>query len=791
MAYTGLRAVDLRFSISLIPPVFGAMHHLGSNNMSIHHSPALRTMLMLSVCSAVFAMPTKVYAQDAVETAAVSDGDIVVTARRREERLQDVPIAITAVSQANLDSRGFDAVTDVQQIAPNLNFTPGQGGNSGGIAAFVRGVGENDFIITSDPAVGLYIDGVYIARTFGASTELLGIDRIEVLRGPQGSLFGKNTIGGAINVVSHVPTGTPVVQADLRYASYNTVRTRANIEGSLTNNLSIGISALGEFGEGWQKIPSGKNLGNKNVIAGRVTLHLDAAPFDAILSIDGLRRRQNSAAHSLLAFNNTAFFPLLQNIALGPCCTVPGRIDRTDTNPELNHDNTDSANVGLTLSRNVGAGTLKSITAYRWVEALFGRDGDASSKVNYAGDIHDERAEQFSQELQYATPLFSGRGNLLVGAYYFQENTRDNTRLIVADGFYNAVQNGSPALLNQLQAFGITPQNAAFLDFNIDFFNRQKTTNYAAFGNFTYDLTDALTVELGGRYTYEKKTFSQRSLRVASQLPLIPGFYPYTLSKNWDAFSPRASLSYKIASNVLGYASWSKGFRSGGFNGRPTSQAEIGSYDPEHLTAYEVGLKSMLGPVTINLAAFRNEYKNQQLLVNKTNLNVTYENAGKSRIQGLELELDARVTPRLRVSGSLGLLDAKYLAFESFVNGVLTDLTDRKLKQAPEITGSLSLVYTAPVTDTLDATFRADSTYRSMTYLDVENSPLRSPDYALLNLSAEFDLPWKGASVRFAVDNVTDKQVLVAGFDGSASFGFTEGFFSDPRRYSVTFAIRR
>ncbi|WP_380876878.1 TonB-dependent receptor [Sphingomonas sp. DBB INV C78] len=739
---------------------------------------ALRAAFLISVSGTAFTIPATAQAQDSA--VAEDSTDIVVTARKREEKLQDVPIAVTAVNQAGLDSRGFDAVTDVQEIAPNLNFTPGQGGNSGGIAAFIRGVGENDFIITADPAVGLYIDGVYVARTFGATTELLGIDRIEILRGPQGTLFGKNTIGGAISVVSRIPDGTNVLQADLRYGSYNTVRARANVEAPLSDGLSIGVSALGEWGEGWQKIPSGDNLSNKNVVAGRVTLHYDASPFDAVLTVDGLRRRQNARAHSMLSFTPT-FFSGLQSAFLAPCCTAPDRIDRTDSTPELNHDNTDAANVGLTLSYDVGEGTIKSISAYRWVEALFGRDGDASSTINYAGDIHDEKAEQFSQELQYVTPLFGDRANLLVGAYYFREKTRDNTTLYVADGLY-------PALI----AAGFDPALATALDFNIDFRNRQKTTNYAAFANLTFDLTDALNLELGGRYTYEKKTFTQSATRIYSQQPLIPGFNPYTLSDNWDAFTPRASLSYKFTPDILTYASFSRGFRSGGFNGRPTVAAEIGSYDPEFLNAYEVGLKTSFdGLVTINVAAFRNDYKDQQLLVSSVGAGgipvVTIQNAGKSRIQGLEVEFDARVSPQFRVSGSIGLLDAKYLEYES--GGI--DLTFREPKQAPEMTGSLSLVYTAPITDELDAVFRADGTYRSKTFIDVENSPLRSPDYALLNLSAEFDLPWRGTSVRFAVDNVTDKQVLVAGYDGSGAFGFMEGFFNDPRRYSVTLAIRR
>ena len=759
--------------------------------MQVQRKRSVSVLVLLGLV----AIADPVHAQIVPEPLAVADepepieaaqNTIVVTARRREERLQDVPISVSALGQDALDARGFDAITDVEQTVPNLAFTPGQGGNSGGIAPFIRGVGENDFIITADPAVGLYIDGVYVARTFGATTELLGINRIEVLRGPQGSLFGKNTIGGAINVVSNIPGAVAKYEGDIRYGSYNTLRLRASVETPISDTLSLGVSALGEFGEGWQKIPSGDGLGNKNVVAGRALLHYDAAPFDVVLSFDGLHRRQNAAPHSLIAFNADAFFPILQNTFLEPCCTVSDRIDQTDTNSELNRDDTDAFNAALTVSYDIGDATLKSISGYRWVSAEFGRDGDASSTINYAGDFHDETAEQFSQELQLIAPVFAGRGNLLLGAYFFRENTTDDTRLIVADGLLDALQSAPQPLLD---AFGFTPGILPFLDFNIDFDNRQKTTNYAAFANFTYDITDALSAEIGGRYTFERKRFTQDAVRIASGAPLIPGVTPYTLEEDWDAFSPRASLSYDITPEVMTYASWSRGFRSGGFNGRPTAAEEIGYYDPEFLTAYEVGVKSSFGPTVLNLALFRSEYTDQKLLVNKTNLNVTYEDAGRSRIQGLELELATQVSRRFQIYAALGLLDAKYLEFESFVNGVLTDLADRELKNAPEVTGSLSLAYTLPITDDLDARVRSDVSYRTQTFVDVENSPLRTPDYAIVNLSAEFDLPIYGTALRFGVDNVTDKQFIVAGFDGRASFGFLEAFYSEPRRYSVTFSI--
>jgi len=730
------------------------------------------------------ALPPPVAAAEA-PAADAAGGDIVVTARRREERLQDVPIAVTAVSAAALDSRGLDSVTQVSQIAPNLQFTPGQGGNSGGVSAFIRGVGENDFIITSDPAVALYIDGVYVARSFGATTELLGVDRIEVLRGPQGSLFGKNTIGGAISVTSSVPRQTSRMQADLRYGSYNTVRARALVETPLTDTLALGITALGEFGEGWQKVPSGKNLGNRNVLAGRATLHYDGGGLDAVLSVDGLRRRQNSAAHSMIAFEPT-FLSGLQSAFLAPCCTVPSRIDRSDTTPSLNRDDTDAVNATLTLSADLGGITLKSISAYRYVDAAFGRDGDASSAINYAGDFHDEGARQLSQELQLSTDL-GGRGQILVGAYAFRERTRDDTRLVVADGLY-------PALI----AAGFDPGLATALDLNLDFRNRQTTTNYALFGNATYDLTDALTAEVGGRYTYEKKRFFQAATRIYSNQPLLAGLPQYTLEKNWDAFTPRVSLSYKFTPTIRGYASWSRGFRSGGFNGRPTAVEEIGSYDPEKLTAYEVGLKTSFGRIaTINLAVFRNDYTDQQLLISTVSpttglLVVRNENAGKSRIQGIELEGNVRVSRAFSLIGSFGYLDAEYLRYTSVINGVATDVSGRTPKQAPDLTGSLSAVLEVPLTDRIDGTFRVDSAYRSEVYVDVENSPfLRAPDNVILNASAEFALPANGVSVRFAVDNLTDKQVLTAGYDARSSFGFVEGYYSQPRRYSVTLAFRR
>ena len=760
-----------------------------------HRGISTRRIAQSSLIALALSLPMPLLAQEASDSPFEASGPapIVVTARKREESIQDVPIAVSAFSGESLDERGVDAVTELQQVVPNMQFTPGQGGNSGAIAPFIRGVGENDFIITSDPAVGTYFDGIYVARTFGASPDLLDIERIEVLRGPQGTLFGKNTIGGAINVVTKKPGDTSELEGDLRYGSFNTFRVRARAAVPLSDTLSFSLSGLGEWGEGWQKVPSGDNLGNRNIVTGRAVLRYDGGPLEAIAAVDGLYRRQNSAAHSMIDFVPT-FFSGLQSTFLAPCCTVPDSIDRTDTNASLNRDDAEALNASLTLTYDLGgAGQIKSISAYRWVDAVFGRDGDAS-QVNYAGDIHDERARQYSQELQYTRDIF-GSGSLLLGAYFFRENSRDQTRLIVADGLYNVISSIPPF---SEPAFPGGPTLATLLDFNIDFDNRQKTTNYSLFGNATVPLTEALTLELGGRYTYEKKSFFQSAIRIYSQAPLLAGTPSYELDENWDAFTPRVSLSYDLAPDRLVYASWSKGFRSGGFNGRPTSLEEIGIYDPEHLTAYEAGFKGTFEDiVTLNLALFRNQYRDQQLLISTVSdatglIVVRTENAGKSRIQGLELEGNVQVTPRFTIAAALGLLDADYQRYVSVIGGVPTDVSDRKLKQAPEITGNLGLAYTMPLGERIDATFRLDAAFRSEAFIDVENTPgLAAKSHAIVNASAEFDLPVDRLSVRLAVENLTDQRIITAGFDGREAFGFLEAYYNSPRRFWITLSYGR
>jgi iron complex outermembrane receptor protein len=745
---------------------------------------SLRKSWLLAATCLVGLTPAA-HAQDTQAQGATTDdaiGDIVVTARRRSESLQTVPIAVSAQSGEMLDARGFTEITDLQQIVPSLQFSGGRGGNGGGVAPFIRGVGEDDFIITADPAVAYYIDGVYVARNFAISTELLDIDRVEVLRGPQGSLFGKNTIGGAISVTTRLPDGNLAAQADMMGGSRNTFRGRFSIQTPVTDTLSFGISGLGRISDGWQDLASSNaNQGDDQTAAVRAVLRNRSEGLDIVLSLDALTRRAKGAPHSLLDFQPTIFSDLYSAF-VAPCCTADTSISATDADPALSRNDVDAYNATLTVTADMLGGQFKSISAYRYTHAVFGRDGDGSALVDYTGELHDIRNRQVSQELQYSTELWDGRVKLLGGLYYFSERSNEHSPLTLAYGLY-------PALI----AGGFDPVLAELLDFNVDFRNRQRTTNYAGFGNVTIDLTGALSLDLGGRYTYEHKRFSQSSPRIFAGTPLLAGTPSYTLSKSWSSFTPKAVLSYRLDKDTMAYASFSQGFRSGGFNGRPTSLAEISAFDPEKLTAYELGLKTTLlgGKLRLNGDVFRNEYKDMQLLVIVTLpgsiATPRIDNAGKSVIQGAELEATAALSSWLTLDGALSYLDAKY---DRYVSGG-TDLSARKLRQVPRWFASMGATATVPLSDRVEMRLRVDGSYKDDTYLDVENTPeLRQPDYMLWNAGITFALKDSGLEFSVQGENLGNKRVLTSGVDLRSSFGILEGYFNQPRTILGTVRYR-
>lgn len=740
----------------------------------------LRAWMLGAAPAALLAIATPAAAQQVDETpqAATMVGDVVVTARRRSENLQDVPIAVTAVTGEGLEARGYSSLIDIQQMTPNLTFTPGTGGSSGQMSAYVRGVGEYDYIVTSDPAVAVFFDGVYQGRPFGALTSLMGIERVEVLRGPQGSLFGKNTIGGAISVVMKKPTGSNTGEADLKVGSYDYAQVRGSYDMALTDDLSMSVSALGRWGDGWQELESGGTKGNTDQIAGRAALRWTKGELDAVLSVDGYRQRQNAAANSMIAFQ-PVFFSDMYSQFVEPCCTVHKDIDKTDVTPMLNIDNADAGSATLTLDFPAFGGDMKSISAARYSRVAFARDGDASV-TNYSGDRQDITSRQFSQEFQLSNELFDGKVTTLAGLYLYHERSRQKTTLVTAWGLY-------PKLIEA----GFDPAMAEALDFNVAFDQTQETDNIALFGNATYRATERLSFDVGARYTHEEKTFDQSATRIFAKVPLIPGVPSYTLDETWSNFSPKVSANYEFNDEVRGYAIISQGFRSGGFNGRPTSAAEIGSFDPEILTSYEIGLKNDLldRRLRLNLSAFYNQYQDMQVVVSYPIMGgvvARTENAGKARIWGIEAEGRFIANDWLSFEGALGYLNAAYEEyFSQDPSGNILDYSHLKLKHTPPWTASLGAVVNRRIGQ-FDTTFRVDAAYMDEQYSDTQNQPLlKGEAHTLLNASVNFRAD-NGLSFGIEGQNLTDERVIKEGYDGAAFFGFTEAYYNPPRRIYAT-----
>lgn len=492
--------------------------------------------------------------------------EVTVTARRTEESLKSTPIAITAVTGAELEERGAMRIDAVGDFAPNVNFSFG-GTSSGSTSAavmFIRGVGQNDFLPTTEPGVGLYVDGVYYGRTVGSLIDLLDLERVEVLRGPQGTLFGRNTIGGAINVTTREPADHFGAQVRGTVGTDDRRDLVARIDMPLSDSFKAGAALLTRDRDGYVHRLDGVEQGGDDVLGGRLNFLWDINPsLQARLSVDGVREREESAPEVLLNVVDTGAFPTFFNSnAFGngsrdPACAGGGSLD----NPNCYNDqfalgpfssastgrsrsDVDAWGSALNLSWTLNdALTLKSITAYREVAADLSRDPDgAAFDIFSTQDAFEQH--QFSQELQLVAQPWGGRANVVSGLYYFTEDAEDFALVTL-----------------------VPPTSPLFVGGAIE------NENYAFFSELTYHLTDRLHLTGGVRYTNESKSYRGTSLRGFGGPPsvsVLTGDAAGEQILDDGRVTWRASVSYDFAPTVTGYATASTGFKSGGFTMRIT-----------------------------------------------------------------------------------------------------------------------------------------------------------------------------------------------------------------------------
>jgi iron complex outermembrane recepter protein len=788
-----------------------------------------RSKSVASLGGALCVLAVGVEAQE-VQGTGLTLEEITVTARRREESLQSTPVAVTALTGEALETRAAASVDAVSQFVPNVQFD-GAAALSGGAynaTVFIRGIGQNDFAIFSDPGAAMYLDGVYLGRSIGGIMDAVDLQRVEVLRGPQGTLFGRNTIGGAVNIVSRQPSDEFEGEVSLTGGRFNRFDGKAVVNIALSDTFATRFTVASINRDGYQKrLTDGEDPGDRDARIGRVQALWNASEnLDFTLSLDATRVRQNSAPLTLIDVAPVGVpFMNLYNGLVAPGLGIPapngvssvnaswrtGDIDQTWAGgPSVN--DLDARGASLTVDWDLGAVAVKSITAYRELEALFARDGD-NTPFTFRETINDDDQDQFSQELQLAGTSFDERLTWLVGVYYFDESAQEEGKANLALGTFAALEaltlppgttwcglpGPNPRAIAAcppppLRFGGAGNPNNVGVDVGVDLFTRVANESVALFGQGTFDITDTLSVTAGLRWTQDDKEVQLVHFREASGRYVVgaPGTQD-TFVEKWSEVTPKLGLELQLTQDALLYASYAKGYKSGGFNARPLSGiAEVQTpYDPEIVDSYEVGAKTgwWEGRVTANLAAFFNDYTDMQLTINATPQNFV-RNAGEAEIKGAELEIVARLARGFDVNVAAGYLDAQYTELDPQLATLNPPLTaDKKLVKAPDWTLSAGMQYRFDV-GAGEIVLRGDWSYKSKVYHDVFNDArLAQEAFDLFNAYAAFITSNRHWEIAVFGTNLSDERYRLSG-NSSVGFGLAESTFSPPREWGATLRYR-
>lgn len=736
-------------------------------------TPTAPTISVLALAVALASAPTLVRAQTSEAAAAdaaaadtsAEDGqvsDIIVTAQRRSQRLQDVPVSVTAFDSAALEAQAVQQLTDLNAKTPNVVLAP-VGAYPYASAFFIRGLGFADVESTFEPAVGVEMNGVYLARNSGALQDFFDIASVEILRGPQGTLYGRNTIGGVVSVRTKRPGDTPGGEVLLTGGDHGRREVRAALETPVGDTFAVRVSGLYKNYDGYNyNATTKKRVGDNEVFSGRVTLVATPTPeFEAALVVDYDRERGSGAAFRNASLPGNVYYNFSPDTGT-PTPVVPAG-DSDPTDPYTIYDNTplfaklDTWGIAYTMDWHLGAATITSVTGYREFYDKVQSDYDGSA-IDFFSAYRDQKHNQFSQEVRIA----SDGSNLIdyvAGVFYLDQS-------------YNIINRQSGLIYK-----GATiPQIAS-----------QSNSAYAGFGQIDVHPLEALTLTAGGRYSYENKTFTNQPL-----------FFPTskTYKANWNNFSPKLGVSYKANPDLLLYGSWSKGFRSGGFNGRAASFTSAGPYGAETVSSFEAGFKSDLldRRVRFNMAAFRSDYSNMQVGTQGLTSAGVYEsivtNAGKARIDGLEAEAEVVLGGGFRINANGAYLHARFLEnLTDLTSDGLnnpTDNSDLPLAYAPKWSGAVGLLWDhrasfGRINGSVNAVYQDDQYTSGGAANRTSDVQLRAAN-VLVDAALGVDLD-SGIHVGAWVKNAFDKVVINNTF-GLGPLGFLR-IYSPPRTFGV------
>ena len=720
--------------------------------------------------------------------ATASDQQIVVTARRRSEVLLNVPIAVTAYSGEQLDREGALTITDVADTTPNVTLEVSRGTNST-LTPFIRGIGQQDPVAGFEQGVGLYLDDVYFNRPQAAVLDIYDVERIEILRGPQGTLYGRNTVGGAIKYVTRsIPTDGAHLSARTNVGTYGQFDAIVSASTPITSMLRIGASAARLSNTGFGKnLTTGLSNYNKDIWATRGTIEFQPAP-DVFFRLAGDYTWDDSHARG--------GHRLIPNICTVPACAgnypVLGNVFNTQGG--LNDPKQRVTSGGIALHGEIGLNDwlkFRTITAYRKDHGTTPIDFDALPFVDL--DVPAiYKNHQFSQEFQ----LVADKGPLqgVAGLYYLNADA------------YDAFD---------VRLYTLLPGLTASTSGDV------KTRTWAAFADFTYNFSEKWALSLGGRFTNDHRHAAiLRQTRVGGGQPGLGGSggfgvgtviattSNFTGSRTDKAFTPRISLSFKPNPNNNFYVSFSQGFKGGGFDPRGQStQAPSQSYQdiynfmtfkPEKVDSYEAGWKASLFDRKLQFATaiFDAEYTDVQVpgsagcvVGGRPSFCGATTNAGKARIRGVEWEGNwqmahdmATAGDRLNLATSLGYLDGKYLQFITNIPGVgpVNVADHRKIQNTPKWTLSGSLDYSTPMSGgRLDV--NTTLSYRSSSqHFEIASPILDQKGFSLWDAN----IVWRSSGARYEIGlhakNILNKRYIVAGYNFLAQDPFTGQYILAP-----------
>nr|WP_255326594.1 TonB-dependent receptor [Sphingobium sp. EM0848] len=713
---------------------------------------------------AIFAFAIHAHAASAQEgpKTSVTEGrdgsiaDIVVTANRREERLQDVPASVTAVSADLVAARGLSDLKALNEAVPSLVLVRSATSNT----PFLRGIGAAAASPSNEPSVATYVDNVYIPSNVATVFDFNNIERIEVLRGPQGTLFGRNAVGGVLHVITRDPTATPAMDMDLTYANYDTVVANAYASGGISDNLSVNFAGhIADRNKGWgRNIATGKEVYTYSDISARAKLLWTPGPDTRILLAADIDRFNGDQGVLRTAVPGTVTAGATANAGF---YNVNNNVDA--------RNKVDAQGGSLRVDQDFGGLNITSITSYRSVRQDVLYDLDASVVPRTAVTLATE-VDTFSQELQLkSAPKAPVRW--ILGAFYFNDKT------------------------------GYAPQGVLIGTTTQQYVNsRQSTQSFALYGQATFELFDRTSLTAGLRYTADKRKIEGRTTVNGIQTLSAKG------DTDFNKMTWRLSLDHRFTNDVMAYVSYNRGFKSGVYDVTSYFNPAVA---PEILDAYEVGLKTdwFDRHLRVNISAFHYDYSDIQVtqILGTTAITV---NAAKARVNGAELEVTAMPVEGLSLTGGLSLLDAKYKDFRNgphfSPNGAAAtcaiidypanapggqtqvaggcDFSGNRMIFSPPMTVNVAANYTLNLANGSDLLFNLSYFHTARFYFEPDHSIAQNP-YGLLSAS----LGWRSADQRLGLrlwgKNLTNEQYFAGANSTSAGRLYSA---AEPRTYGFT-----